>query len=88
MLPKLIKKSEPAKRVRDPELRVEDLPKLTEIPSSSWGLLEHECIFVAGFTAELDAYLLHVISAGGGVRCPVLTERVNKAVLGPSTDPR
>ena len=88
MLPKVLKKAGPAKRIRDPELLVQDFPKLSDIPPSSWGVLEHECVFVAGFGPEMDAYLLHLISAGTGVRSPVLTERVNKALLGPATDPK
>lgn len=86
LLPKTMKRTEPAKQSHQVEPAVSDFPSIAEIPPSSWGLFANECFFVTGFSPEMDAYLLHLICAGAGQRHPVLSERVSKAVLGPRSD--
>lgn len=88
LLPYVLEKRRPVPRVPAPALAPETFPDSRQVPASSWGMLRREVFFVSGFAPDMQRYFVRVICAGGGTWLPLLTERTNKALVGPAIDPK
>ena len=61
-------------------------PDSATAPASAFGRFANDTFFLTGFAADMTAYLTRLITAGGGRKSPVFTERITKALIGSSAD--